>query len=364
MHFPKSNPNEIARTDLSFSKMVQFDTPKNVGTAFESKLIKQLIKQQEYDDIEIVRWVDGNPNKDYNKIIFHIKETGHLIEFRNRKNKKESPVLNFQNISKVSILEETKKGFLREKKDKLLGMTLTDGSEIIINVEDKEAETIQKDLEVLRNTDIVNYWRSIKLPYENDNGSISNVEILPSTPFIAKNEVLLWYRTETKGLVHKNVTWIDAITNYRVFQYNFENHGANYIILNSLDDMTVKNRYRVSSGQNSGLFTGQRYGSMRSGFYTGTGNSKSTSIGDVAFIYNGNIFIQFNQVSDPSGVIKLVESARKHLRGLQRTLVKTEKINDIPRDEINGFLCPDCNFSNSASSKYCNQCGAKLNDFI
>ena len=142
MRFPKSNPNEIARTDLSFSKMVQFDTPKNVGTAFESKLIKQLIKQQEYDDIEIVRWVDGNPNKDFNKIIFHIEETGHLIEFRNRKNKKESPVLNFQNISKVSILEETKKGFLREKKDNLLGMTLRDGSEIIINVEDKEAETI------------------------------------------------------------------------------------------------------------------------------------------------------------------------------------------------------------------------------
>ena len=205
---------------FSFSKVVQFDIPKNVGTAFESKLVKQLIKQQEYDDIEIVKWVDGKSNQDYNKIILHIQETGHVIEFRNRKNKKESPVLNFQNISTVSIIEETKKGFLREKNDKLLGMILRDGSEIIINVKDKEAETILKDLEVLRNMDIVNYWRSIKLPYENDNGTITSIEILPSTPFIARNEVLLWYRTETKGLVHKNVTWIDAITNYRVFQYN------------------------------------------------------------------------------------------------------------------------------------------------
>lgn len=71
---------------------------------------------------------------------------------------------------------------------------MTDGHEeleIILNVEDKEAETIKKDLEVLINTDIVNYWRSIKLPYENDNGTISNIEILPYTPFIAKNEVLL-----------------------------------------------------------------------------------------------------------------------------------------------------------------------------
>ena len=130
----------------SFPKMVQFDIPKNVGSAFESKLIKQLIKKEEYDDIEIVKWLDGNPNKDFNKIVLHLLESGHLIEFRNRKNKKESPVFNFQNISRVSIVEETKKGFLREKNDKLLSMMLRDGSEIIINVKDKEAETILKDL--------------------------------------------------------------------------------------------------------------------------------------------------------------------------------------------------------------------------
>jgi hypothetical protein len=345
----------------SFSKMVEFDIPKKVGTVFESKLVKQLIKQQEYDGIEIEKWVDGNPNKDYNKIVFHIQDTGNLIEFRKRKNKKESPVLNFQNISTESIIEETKKGFLREKKDKLLGVTLRDGSEIFINVKDKEAETILKDLQVLKTMDTVNYWRSIKLPYENDNGTITNIEILPGTPFIARNEVLLWYRIETKGLVHKNVTWIDAITNYRIFQYNFENHGAGYIILTSLDDVAVKNRYRVSHGQNYGFFTGQRYGSMRSGFYNSTGNSKSTSIGDLVFIANGRPFVQFNQVADPSGVVKLVESARKHLRGLQRAVVKTEKINDVTHDEINGTVCPDCNFSNSTSSKYCNQCGVKLN---
>jgi ribosomal protein L40E len=56
-----------------------------------------------------------------------------------------------------------------------------------------------------------------------------------------------------------------------------------------------------------------------------------------------------------------IESARKHLRGLQRAVVKTEKINDVTHDEINGTVCPDCNFSNSTSSKYCNQCGVKLN---
>ena len=90
--------------------------------------------------------------------------------------------------------------------------------------------------------------------------------------------------------------------------------------------MAATNRYRVSEGQNYGYFTGHRYGSMRGGFYTNVGNSKSKSIGDVVFIYNGKPFIQFNQVSDPSGVIKLVQSARKHLLGLQKIIEKTSKI--------------------------------------
>lgn len=135
------------------------------------------------------------------------------------------------------------------------------------------------------------------------------------------------------------------MTNYRIFQYNFENQGANYIILSSLDDTVVTNRFRESHGQNFGVLTGQRYRSIGGGFYTSTGNSKSTSNGDIVFIYNGNPFIRFNQVSDPSGVVKLVESARKQLRRLQRIIVKTKKINDVRHDEINGILCPDCNLA-------------------
>lgn len=102
MGFLRSKPNEVDKGDSSFSKIVKFDIPKNVRIPFETKLVKELVKQQEYDNIEIEKWLDGNPNKDYNKIIFHIQETGHLIEFRNRKKKKESPVFNFQNKSGTS----------------------------------------------------------------------------------------------------------------------------------------------------------------------------------------------------------------------------------------------------------------------
>jgi hypothetical protein len=354
-------PNEGSRDDSSLSKTVQFDIPENVRPAFETKLVKQ----QEYDDIEIVKWVDGKPNKRLDKIVLHPIETGHLIEFRSSKENYKSTIsFKFQNISRVRIIDDIKKSFFGEKKDKLLGITLIDDHdeyEIILNVKDKESDTILKDMEVLRNTNIVNYWRSAILPYENNDGSIVGIEIFPNTPFLPENEVLLWYRIVTKGVIHQNISWIDAITNYRVFQYNFENHGANYIILTALDDTAVTNRYRVSQGQNYGYFTGYRYGSMRSGIYTSRGNSKSKSIGDVVFIFNGKPLIQFNQVSDPSGVVKLAQSARKHLLGLYKITALGQKKNDVIHvEKIYSNLCRDCNFNNPPSSKYCNQCGFKL----
>ena len=338
--------------------------PKNVRPVFELKLVKQ----QEYDDIEIVKWIDGKPNKEIKKIILHPIETVHLIELKNVNKNEIIGGFKFQFISRVRVIDDVKKSFLREKKDKLLGITITDGHtelEIVLNVEDKEADIIFKDIEALRNIDIVNYWEPFRLPYENDDGSILYTEIFPKTPFLAENEVLLWYRIETKGVIHKNISWIEAITNFRVFQYNFDSHLANYIILTSLDDVAVTNRYRVSQGQNYGVFTGQRYRSMGGGFYTSTGNSRSTSVGDVVFMYNGKPLIQFNQVSDPSGVTKLAQSARKHLLGLQKIVMKEQKKNDVIQiDKINSNVCPDCNFKNPTSSKYCNQCGSKLNDLV
>ena len=152
-----NGPNEVSKDDPSLSNIVQFDIPKNVKPIFETKLVKQ----QEYDDIEIVKWVDGKPNKEFNKIVLHPIETGHLIEFRNSKKGKEGGSgFKFQNISRIRIIDDIKKSFLREKKDKLLGITLTDGHneyEVILNVEDKEADIILKDLEVIKNIDIVNY---------------------------------------------------------------------------------------------------------------------------------------------------------------------------------------------------------------
>lgn len=206
-------PNGLeSKDDRPLSKTVVFKKPNNIIPAFDFKLLKQ----REYDDIEIVKWFDGKPNKEFNKIILHPIESVHFMEFKNTN--KNVPLMGFQLqfISKVRIIEDIKKSFLREKKDKLLGIVLkipNSELEIILNVEYKEADTILNDIEALRNIDVVNHWQHFKLPYENDDGSIVDVEIYPKTPYLAENEVLLWYRVETKGALHPNIFWIEAITN-------------------------------------------------------------------------------------------------------------------------------------------------------
>lgn len=107
-------PNELkSKDDSSLSKTVVFKKPNNITPAFDFKLLKH----REYDDIEIVKWFDGKPNKEFNKIILHPIESVHFMEFKNTN--KNVPFMGFQLqfISKVRIIEDIKKRkFLTRKK--------------------------------------------------------------------------------------------------------------------------------------------------------------------------------------------------------------------------------------------------------
>ena len=106
-------PNGLKSKDYSsLSKRLQFVMPKNVRPVFELKLVKQ----QEYDDIEIVKWIDGKPNKEIKKIILHPIERVHLIELKNVNKNEIIGGIKFQFISRVRVIDDVKKSFLREKK--------------------------------------------------------------------------------------------------------------------------------------------------------------------------------------------------------------------------------------------------------
>jgi hypothetical protein len=121
-------------------------------------------------------------------------------------------------------------------------------------------------------------------------------------PFLLEGESCVWSDFQTEGMMNKRLTWLDVVTNYRIFQYNMKTHAANYVGLGALEDVVVMNQKRVS--QSTG--------------YAGYGRSKyhiagttGVTIGDVVIVSQGRPFITFSQVQDPRGLAKLIKSISK-----------------------------------------------------
>ena len=169
---------------------------------------------------------------------------------------------------------------------------------------------------------------------------------------------MLWTHTDTEGIINAHATWSEALTNFRVFQYNFRTHLANYALISRIDDVIVTNQRRISESQSSGIYYGTRFGSMR----TGTGNTRTTSssitIGDVIFMVDGRPFITFTQIKDPHGLARIAKSVMKQTLKVEKLLNKTIKNNEkkIKKD----LVCQTCKKSNPANSNFCNYCGNSL----
>ncbi len=136
-------------------------------------------------------------------------------------------------LHSVKVLTETKKSFMRKKEDILLELLFYSNqqqkqqenlSSILINVEDKEVPAITQYIQEILNIGVQNYW--------------SNVYGLP---FLLEGESYIWRDFQTEGMINKRLTWLDVVTNYRIFQYSMKNHGANYVALGALEDVVVMN---------------------------------------------------------------------------------------------------------------------------
>jgi hypothetical protein len=179
-------------------------------------------------------------------------------------------------------------------------------------------------------------------------------------------ERLVWHNELTKGIFHKHIVDTQRITNYRVIHNNSE------IQLRDVDDIVVMNQHRVSQSSYMGTSTG-RY--ARFGY--GTSRSKGVSVGDIVFMYQGRPYIIFKQITDPNGVLRLAKSARKQLLTAikaaeklqaqsQRQISKltTTRRNVSVNDNSNLASCPRCSSSNPKGSRYCNNCGFKIDNEI
>jgi hypothetical protein len=173
-------------------------------------------------------------------------------------------------------------------------------------------------------------------------------------------EQVIWSNEVTEGFFKKRVVETQKITNYRIIQ------NSAYVGLALLEDIVVMNQHRVSESNYTS------FGGMRGAPRIGAGKSKSRTVGDLVFIYQGKPHFIFRQINDPQGVSRLAKAARKTFIETQKT---AEKMKKAPLQEQQRrqqqkaisnkgiIICPRCSSATNAhGSKYCNNCGYRFAD--
>ena len=223
---------------------------------------------------------------------------------------------------------------------------------------------------LLRTTSLLNF--------KTETGITSSVEIYPMIPFLSQGEEIVWKNINTKkGLENKKkVTWLDLVTNYRIFQYDYIDHKGSFILIDEIKDVVVNNHNQMSNSNTHGTYGKSRYSSSE---YRDS-KITNTTIGDLVVIADGKPQITFKDISDPNELTRVIKSMKKQVSfsagniipsiQINKTfynIIKDNKIYDsnkiVTSDLLNdgSIICGNCNKKNIIYSKFCNKCGQKLN---
>ena len=133
---------------------------------------------------------------------------------------------------------------------------------------------------------------------------------------LADGENILWHRESSRGLIHKEVTIEEAVTNRRRLKYDVENKQVvAQIGINHWPEVVVMNMHRVNDSIGGGVFLTPRMFGLPGlgglGLYGGPRRGYLKVFGDVSFMNEGKTVLTFENVKDPQGVRQLVEALKR-----------------------------------------------------
>jgi hypothetical protein len=138
----------------------------------------------------------------------------------------------------------------------------------------------------------------------------STSQVLNSSPqnstFAYPNEQVLWKRTLTTGIIHRNPTFTDIITNERAVVLDDTLHSIVRACPMRNAVVVVTNTRRDSSQTRMG------YG--YEGHYASAGLGTSHTVGDIQFLLNGDIVMTIHNITDPNGLKRLIDGTIKSMR--------------------------------------------------
>jgi len=133
---------------------------------------------------------------------------------------------------------------------------------------------------------------------------------------LVEGEEMLWHRSSTKGLLHKQVVMEEAVTNKRLLKYDVENKRiVAQLGINHSPQVVVMNVHRVNDSLGGGVFLTPRMFGLGGlggfGLYGGPRRGNIKIFGDVSFMNEGKVVLTFENVQAPQGVRMLVESLKR-----------------------------------------------------
>jgi RNA polymerase subunit RPABC4/transcription elongation factor Spt4 len=148
--------------------------------------------------------------------------------------------------------------------------------------------------------------------------AVEEVKRVNSVIPLAEGETILWHRESTQGLIHKEVTMEEAVTNRRCLKYDVKNKQVTAQIgLNNGPEIVVMNLHRINDSLGGGIFLTPRMFGLPGlggfGVYGGPRRGNLKVFGDISFMYQSKVVLTFENVKDPQGVRQLVMALEREL---------------------------------------------------
>ena len=220
-----------------------------------------------------------------------------------------------------------------------------------IKVDDYYIDEIIKLLRTLRQLQYDSrYWQHHTMKLNE-----STFDIYPNVPYLGDREEMVWQR-QTFEVFNKErkITNVDAVTNCRVFQYDYRSHRGTGILFPSLQNQTVKNPHPATSIDPIGNYF------ITSFNLTGIKEPASPKIlGDISFQAQDESTITFTEITDPDTLSTSIRRLKeKHANTVIDGNVDGEITSDIKIEAT--VKCSKCQSDNTSDSKFCNKCGSAL----
>jgi hypothetical protein len=132
---------------------------------------------------------------------------------------------------------------------------------------------------------------------------------------LTEGERILWHRDSTHGVIHKEVTLEEAVTNKRCLKYDVPNRRVvAQVGIENMPEVVIMNVHRVNDSLGGGIFLTPRMLGLPGlplGLYGGPRRGNLKIFGDVSLMVNGSIVMTMENVKDPQGLRQLIQALKR-----------------------------------------------------